>query len=212
VSPSPTMSTGPGEATAPEYVWHQLDLDVLGPVRVMVARGGDEDHDLACIVHGEVGQSPLVRVHSRCLYGEVFGSKDCDCRAQLLAALHLIAEAGSGIVVYLDQEGRGAGLFRKAQGYELSQRLGVDSFSAYEALSLECDTRRYADAARLLRTLGVMSIRLITNNPEKVAGMRTAGVEVERVPLDPDALGFPVPAEAEAYVRAKQARGHLLPD
>lgn len=189
---------------------HRLHLDLPGDLDVVVAHGSDGLHDVAALIYGEIDDQPLVRVHSRCLYGEVFGSRDCDCREQLLASMKLIREAGGGIFIYLDQEGRGAGLYGKAQGYELSQQSGIDSFAAYEQLKLNPDSRRYGDAAELLKKLGIHTVRLITNNPAKIETMENAGLIVKRVKLDLVELGFPIPEEAKKYVESKQRHGHLI--
>ena len=188
---------------------HRLHLDLPGDVDVVVAHGSDGLHDLAALMYGVIDSHPLVRVHSRCLYGEVFGSRDCDCRNQLLASMKLMREAGGGIFIYLDQEGRGAGLYGKAQGYELSQQRGIDSFAAYEQLQMNPDSRRYGDAAELLKRLGIHRVRLITNNPAKIEAMENAGLIVERVRLDLVELGFPIPEEAREYLESKQRHGHL---
>jgi GTP cyclohydrolase II len=201
---------GPEEQPGIPLVRHYLHLDILGPVEVVVAHGSEESRDLAAIIYGNLSERPLVRIQSRCLYGEVFGSRDCDCRMQLLASLRLLADAGAGVFVYLDQEGRGAGLYGKAQGYELSQKRGTDSFAAYEALEFDPDSRRYADASELLKVLGIHAISLITNNPEKVSAMKVGGLDVIRVRLDPESLGFHIPDEARSYIESKRKRGHLI--
>lgn len=175
-----------------------------------MARGSEEFRDLAALIYGQLDQRPLVRVHSRCLYGEVFGSEDCDCRLQLIASLRLISDAGAGVFVYLDQEGRGAGLYGKAMGYEFAQQEGIDSFSAYEALEFDPDSRRYSDAAELLKGLGISAISLITNNPEKVKGIEAAGLDVRRVGLDLEGLGIRIPEQAKQYVETKRERGHIV--
>ncbi len=133
------------------------------------------------MVMGEpAGDSVLVRVHSSCFTGEVLGSLRCDCRAQLDAALARIAREGRGVLVYLVQEGRGIGLGNKVRAYEL-QDGGHDTVEANLALGFEADHRSYEIAAAILRDLGVRSVRLMTNNPDKRAGLEQAGMKVEAV-------------------------------
>src|SRR4051812_14513945 len=155
-----------------------------GPLRVFVYRDSAaagtvpaEEH--VAIVAGDVNGATnvLTRVHSECWTSEVLGSLKCDCREQLDAALERIAAEGTGVVVYLRQEGRGIGLGNKVRAYAL-QNDGADTVEANLALGFEADSRRYDLAASILADLGVRSIRLLTNNPLKVAGLRSAGVPV----------------------------------
>jgi GTP cyclohydrolase II len=157
----------------------------LGPFRVVVYRfGPGKDDEHVALVRGTVegSEAVLARVHSECLTGEVFGSQKCDCRAQLDAAMAAIARAGRGVVVYLRQEGRGIGLGNKIRAYAL-QASGMDTVEANEALGFEADLRSYEMAAAILRDLGVASVALMTNNPEKLRGLEQAGVRVaEQIP------------------------------
>ena len=138
---------------------------------------GPEEH--VAMVLGDVrGDDVLTRVHSSCFTGEVLGSQRCDCRAQLDAALERIGRVGRGVVVYLVQEGRGIGLGNKVRAYQL-QDAGADTVDANLQLGFEADLRSYDLAAAILGDLGVGSVRLMTNNPQKISGLERAGVVIE---------------------------------
>jgi 3,4-dihydroxy 2-butanone 4-phosphate synthase/GTP cyclohydrolase II len=157
--------------------------------------------------HPESATGPvLVRVHSECLTGDAFGSLRCDCRPQLEAALRMIEQAGEGVVVYLRQEGRGIGLINKLRAYSL-QDTGLDTVEANERLGFPADLRNYGVGAQILSDLGVHRLRLITNNPRKIAGLGGYGLRVEdRVPLVMDAGRYNA-----AYLQAKRTKlGHLM--
>jgi 3,4-dihydroxy 2-butanone 4-phosphate synthase/GTP cyclohydrolase II len=160
------------------------------------------------LVLGDIGNGTdvLTRVHSECLTGDVLGSQRCDCGPQLDAAMAAIAERGSGVVLYLrGHEGRGIGLLSKLQAYEL-QDAGADTVDANLELGLPVDAREYSVAAQLLTDLGVRSVRLLTNNPEKVDGLARHGFEVARIPLPP----LMTPHNLR-YLTAKRDRlGHKL--
>lgn len=188
-----------------DHVEHQLTR-TAGQFRIVVLDTPGEADTACAAVFGKPRNGCLVRVHSRCLYSEVFGSRDCDCREQLHRSIELIRAKGAGVVIYLEQEGRGSGLLAKARGYEYSQRNGVDTFASYEALGLPLDSRSYAAAGALLTQLGLRRVRLLTNNPEKVAGLRSVGIQVTREPLVVSVAG-----KALDYLAAKRARGHRLP-
>ena len=166
-----------------------------------------EKEEAVALVMGDVHAAPpLVRIHSQCLTGDVFHSLRCDCRLQLELALSKIAEAGAGILVYEQQEGRGIGLMAKLRAYELQDQ-GLDTVEANLQLGFQADCREFELPAEILRQMGVDSVRLITNNPDKVAALEAAGVRVaERVSAE-------VPAEDtfEQYLRVKQEKmGHLF--
>lgn len=177
-----------------------------GTFRLVLYRedGSGKEH-LAAIL-GEPGHSALVRVHSECFTGDVLGSLRCDCGDQLARALRRIAADGAGVVVYLRQEGRGIGLAEKLRAYNL-QDLGYDTVDANRMLGHADDARDYWAAAAILRDLGVPSVRLLSNNPAKVEGLETAGMQVvERLPLTGRVTG-----ENHAYLSTKVARlRHLL--
>lgn len=164
-----------------------------------------KEHVALCL--GDVcGAPPLVRVHSECLTGDVFGSVRCDCRDQLLEAMRRIGEEGRGVLVYLRQEGRGIGLTNKVQAYSLQDK-GLDTVDANVHLGLPIDSRSYALAASILQHQGATRIRLLTNNPRKVADLEKGQIEVvERVPHQ-----IPPRPENERYLQTKAERlGHLL--
>jgi len=154
----------------------------------------------------DVSQPVLVRLHSECLTGDLLGSLRCDCGDQLRGALREIGKQGSGILLYLAQEGRDIGLINKLRAYQL-QDLGSDTVDANEQLGFEADERVYLTAAEMLHQLGVESVRLMTNNPEKIAQLRSSGVNVvERV-----AHIFPSNSHNEGYLKTKAIRtGHLF--
>ena len=162
---------------------------------------------LVALVMGDIHTAPpLVRIHSQCLTGDVFGSLRCDCRLQLELALGKIAEAGAGILLYEQQEGRGIGLMAKLKAYELQDQ-GLDTVEANEKLGFAADCRAYEMPAAVLNLLGVKSVRLMTNNPDKVAALESSGISVtERVSAEVE------PQETfERYLRTKQEKmGHIL--
>lgn len=150
--------------------------------------------------------APLVRVHSQCLTGDVLTSLRCDCRAQLELSLKKISEAPSGILLYLPQEGRGIGLMNKLRAYEL-QDGGMDTVEANESLGFAADAREYEFPAKILKKLGATRIRLLSNNPDKIRQLESAGIRVvERVPCQPRLSKI-----SRAYLQTKKRKmGHLL--
>ena len=163
--------------------------------------------DLVALVMGDIHAAPpLVRIHSQCLTGDVFGSLRCDCRQQLEMALKRIAEEGAGILLYEQQEGRGIGIMAKLKAYELQDQ-GLDTVEANQKLGFAADCRDYDLAAGALKLLGVSRVRLMTNNPDKVAAMEAAGITVtERVSAEVESQ-----ESFERYLRTKQEKmGHIF--
>ena len=159
------------------------------------------------LIMGDIhSQPPLVRIHSQCLTGDVFGSLRCDCQQQLEMSLKMIAEAGRGVLVYEQQEGRGIGLMAKLEAYELQDK-GLDTVEANEKLGFKADHREFALPAEVLKALGLRQVRLLSNNPDKVQALEKSGVKVvERVPCVAEAQ-----SHSEAYLRTKQQKmGHIF--
>ena len=163
--------------------------------------------EAVALVLGDIHAAPpLVRIHSQCLTGDVFGSLRCDCRQQLEMALSLIAQAGAGVLLYEMQEGRGIGLMAKLQAYSLQDQ-GLDTVQANEELGFKADHRAFQLPAEVLKELGLKQVRLLSNNPQKVAALESAGIEVvERVPCEVEPH-----AASERYLNTKKEKlGHLL--
>ena len=160
------------------------------------------------LIMGDIhSRPPLVRIHSQCLTGDVFGSLRCDCRQQLEMALEMIARSGAGVLVYEQQEGRGIGLMAKLQAYELQDN-GLDTVEANERLGFKADMRFYSLPVEVLKALDVTQLRLLSNNPDKVAAVEQAGIQVvERVPCEVE----PASAYSEHYLKTKKEKmGHLI--
>jgi len=163
--------------------------------------------EAVALVMGDVQSgSPLVRIHSQCLTGDVFGSLRCDCRQQLEMALAMIASEGAGVLIYEQQEGRGIGLMPKLQAYAL-QDSGLDTVEANHRLGFKADQREFLMPAQILKALGISQVRLLSNNPDKVASLENAGIRVtERVPCE-----VPPTEYTHEYLRTKQEKlGHLF--
>ncbi|MEG4443133.1 bifunctional 3,4-dihydroxy-2-butanone-4-phosphate synthase/GTP cyclohydrolase II [Microcoleus sp. AT9_B5] len=182
----------------------------FGEFMIYAYRDTQDNSEHVAVVKGDPAEFKdkpvMVRVHSECLTGDALGSLRCDCRMQLQAALKMIENAGAGIIVYLRQEGRGIGLVNKLKAYSL-QDLGFDTVEANERLGFPADLRNYGVGAQMLNDLGVQKIRLITNNPRKIAGLKGYGIEVaDRVPLLIEATDY-----NSIYLATKAEKlGHML--
>ena len=184
----------------------RLPLENMPDTQIFAFRGLDDGQDhVALLVGAFGGKPPLVRLHSECLTGDVFGSLKCDCGPQLKEALRLIGDAGGGVLLYLRQEGRGIGLANKLRAYALQDR-GLDTVDANLRLGFADDERDYAHAAAILRALGIEEVRLLTNNPNKVAALEAEGIKVaERV-----AHHMPANPHNADYLAVKREKsGHL---
>ncbi len=168
---------------------------------------GQREETAVALVMGDLKATPpLVRIHSQCLTGDVFGSLRCDCRQQLEMALSMIAHQGAGILIYEQQEGRGIGLMAKLQAYEL-QDAGLDTVEANERLGFKADHREFVLPAEILKSFGVSRVRLLSNNPDKVAALEQGSIQViERVPCEVSHN-----PHAEDYLKTKKEKlGHLF--
>jgi len=180
----------------------------FGKFSIYGFEGRGPQEEAVALVRGKLSGpvAPLVRVHSQCLTGDVLTSLRCDCRAQLELSLKKISEAPSGILLYLPQEGRGIGLMNKLRAYEL-QDGGMDTVEANESLGFAADARDYEFPAKILKKLGATRIRLLSNNPDKIRQLESAGIRVvERVPCQPRLSKI-----SRAYLQTKKRKmGHLL--
>jgi GTP cyclohydrolase II len=184
----------------------KLPLEDMPETQIIAFRASDDGQEhVALLIGAPGGKPPVVRLHSECLTGDVFGSLRCDCGPQLKEALRIIGAAGAGLLLYLRQEGRGIGLGNKLRAYALQDR-GLDTVDANRRLGFADDERDYAHAAAILRALKIAEIRLLTNNPAKVSGLEAAGIKVvERV-----AHHMPAnPHNADYLATKRKKSGHL---
>ena len=199
------MSTSAKQLASADFPTRWGHFRIYG-FRLNHAPDGKPEEAVA-LVMGDVRRAPpLVRIHSQCLTGDVFGSLRCDCRQQLEMALAMIAAEGAGVLIYEQQEGRGIGLMPKLQAYEL-QDSGLDTVEANEKLGFKADHREFVLPAEILKALTINRVRLLSNNPEKVAALEAAGIEItERVPCE-----VAPSAHAAEYLRTKKEKlGHLF--
>jgi 3,4-dihydroxy 2-butanone 4-phosphate synthase/GTP cyclohydrolase II len=180
----------------------------FGEFTIYGFRDSESGEEAVALVAGNLvpDRAILVRVHSQCLTGDVFASDRCDCGDQLHTALQMISQAGLGILVYQQQEGRGIGLINKIHAYELQDQ-GLDTVAANEELGFEADQRDYRMMAEILKYLGALRIRLLSNNPDKVDGLQKEGIiVVERIPLE-----IPPKSSTKDYLKVKKEKlGHFL--
>lgn len=180
----------------------------FGTFKIIVYRNEIDELEHLALVYGEVEQKPnvLVRAHSECLTGDVFHSIHCDCGNQLSAAMKQIVEEKSGVILYMRQEGRGIGLINKLKAYKL-QKEGLDTVEANTKLGFKADLRDYGIGAQILKDLGLNTIRLLTNNPQKIVGLEGHGLKVtERIPLECESGTL-----AQKYLKTKKDKlGHIL--
>ncbi len=186
----------------------RIPTEHAGEFTAVVYKNDVDEHEHIAFVKGEIDpeKKVLVRVHSECLTGDVFGSARCDCGDQLHAAMRMIDQEGVGIVLYMRQEGRGIGLVNKLKAYTLQDE-GLDTVEANRKLGFKADLRDYGIGAQILRDLGVRKMSLLTNNPKKIVGLEGYGLEVvERFPIEMEAG-----AENKGYLQCKRDRmGHLM--
>ena len=209
-------------ATIADLVAYRLQKDTLvhraaetklptrygGEFRLIAYTNDVDDAEHVALVKGEIDPEKeiMVRVHSECLTGDVFGSLRCDCGGQLQAAMRMVARAGNGVILYMHQEGRGIGLVNKLKAYALQDK-GLDTVEANLELGFKADLRDYGIGAQILRDLGIRKMRLMTNNPKKIVGLEGYGLEViDRIPIEME----PVP-ENLGYLKCKKDKmGHML--
>lgn len=180
----------------------------FGDFLIIGYRSLNSDEEFVVLLRGELREdrAALVRIHSQCLTGDVFGSVKCDCGWQLRAAMQLIAREEGGAIVYQQQEGRGIGIINKIRAYALQDH-GADTIEANERLGLPVDLRCYEQCAEILRDLGVSLVRLMSNNPEKLQALERMGLQV----VDRVSLAIPPTDAARGYLRTKKEKmGHLL--
>jgi GTP cyclohydrolase II len=185
---------------------HRLEHVTLQDVRTIVYSRGRETAIVLLYGNWSAPMFIPTRIQSSCAYGEVLGAADCDCRTQLEEAYRIFDKQGRGVLIHLDQEGRGAGLAVKARAYELQDREQLDTVEAYERLGVELDQRNYTIVAAILQDLNVLRVQLLTNNPRKVDQLGAAGLQVQREPL----LGETT-RHNMAYLNVKREKlGHAL--
>jgi GTP cyclohydrolase II len=208
MTPKSRTNHKPTNLSTLKHVAHAALPTRWGKFTVHGFTGKGSQEEAVALVRGNLKgkQTPLVRVHSQCLTGDVLNSLRCDCRAQLELSLKRIGQAPAGVLLYLPQEGRGIGLMNKLRAYQLQDR-GMDTVEANEALGFASDAREYEFPAKILKQLGATKIRLLSNNPEKVRQLEEYGIKVmERVPCQPR-----VSKISRKYLETKKSKmGHFL--
>lgn len=182
----------------------------MGDFRILGIRSKDKQEFVVLVKGYPKADNPtLVRIHSQCLTGDVFHSLKCDCGRQLRAAMQRISDTGLGVIIYHPQEGRGIGIINKIRAYALQDQ-GADTVEANLQLGFDVDERQYDQCIDILKLLGINSVQLMSNNPDKLAALEIAGIKAERVPLEIE-LEFAAPAKD--YLKTKKEKmGHLLSD
>lgn len=187
----------------------RLPTGHAGEFRVVIYTNDVDKYEHVALVKGEINSEKpvMVRVHSECLTGDVFGSSRCDCGSQLHAAMQMVDQEGSGVILYMRQEGRGIGLVNKLKAYNLQDEEGLDTVEANVQLGFKPDLRDYGIGAQILRDLGVRKMQLLTNNPKKIVGLEGYGLQVvDRFPIE-----IVCESENKEYLRCKRDKmGHLL--
>ncbi len=187
----------------------RIPTGIAGDFKAVVYTNALDNYEHICLGKGEIDpeKRTLVRVHSECLTGDVFGSSRCDCGLQLSAAMKMIEQEGCGVILYMRQEGRGIGLVNKLKAYKLQDEEGMDTVEANLKLGFKPDLRDYGIGAQILRDLGIKKMGLLTNNPKKIIGLEGYGIEVvDRFPLEIEAS-----ADNKGYLMCKRDRmGHLI--
>lgn len=205
---SSTESPSSSAARSVERVATAVLPTKYGDFKIAGYRSLTSDEEFVAIYKGKLDRDvpALVRIHSQCLTGDVFGSIKCDCGPQLHKTMQMIEKEGRGAVVYQQQEGRGIGIINKIRAYELQDQ-GADTVEANEKLGFEVDARDYKQCAEILSDLGLCKVRVISNNPDKLAALERAGLKiVERVPIEVDAE-----LAAAHYLKTKKEKmGHIL--
>jgi GTP cyclohydrolase II len=202
------------QSVAPRIIARAKLPTRFGNFEILGIKGRGENEEAVALIRGNLTkknrngqkQAPLVRIHSQCLTGDVLASERCDCRAQLELSLAKIGKAPAGVLLYLPQEGRGIGLMNKLRAYQL-QDSGMDTVEANRSLGFADDARNYSFSAAILKLLGAKNVRLLSNNPDKVSQLESAGIQItERVPCQPETNH-----RSRKYLRTKKQKlGHLL--
>ena len=203
------------QSAAPRIIARAKLPTRFGNFEILGIKGRGENEEAVALIRGNLTKksrngreqaAPLVRIHSQCLTGDVLASERCDCRAQLELSLAKIGKAPAGVLLYLPQEGRGIGLMNKLRAYQL-QDSGMDTVEANRSLGFADDARNYSFSAAILKLLGAKNVRLLSNNPDKVSQLETAGIRItERVPCQPETNH-----RSRKYLRTKKQKlGHLL--